>query len=225
VAFLELQSGLRSGERFQITNERTVIGRHPGCDIVIDASAVSRQHCLVTVVSGEPVIEDLRSRNGTSVNGQTLVGKQVLKDGDAVLICDQRLRFTLNAGPSPDRAEGESHVISVDTGLMDQIVESGEQDSMIVSQLEIAHPSSDEGLGVQSEAKLRALIGLNRAVGSSLSLDEVLPKLLDALFEIFSQSERGFVLLADDTSKRMVLRAKKIKGILEPGPLRLRAGL
>ena len=225
MAFLELQSGLRSGERFQITNERTVIGRHPGCDIVIDASAVSRQHCLVTVVSGEPVIEDLRSRNGTSVNGQTLVGKQVLKDGDAVLICDQRLRFNLNAGPSPDRAEGESHVISVDTGLMDQIVESGEQDSMIVSQLEIAHPSSDEGLGVQSEAKLRALIGLNRAVGSSLSLDEVLPKLLDALFEIFSQSERGFVLLADDTSKRMVLRAKKIKGILEPGPLRLSLSL
>ena len=86
MAFLELQSGLRSGERFQITNERTVIGRHPGCDIVIDASAVSRQHCLVTVVSGEPVIEDLRSRNGTSVNGQTLVGKQVLKDGDAVPI-------------------------------------------------------------------------------------------------------------------------------------------
>ena len=72
VAFLEIKSGPHSGDRLRLSKERMVIGRHQACDVVIDLSAVSRQHAAVTIAGGEFFIEDLRSRNGTMVNGRPL---------------------------------------------------------------------------------------------------------------------------------------------------------
>jgi carbonic anhydrase/acetyltransferase-like protein (isoleucine patch superfamily) len=106
---LELQTGPHKGERHRIVKDRTVIGRHPACEIVLDVSAVSRQHAVVTRQGSETVIEDLHSRNGTFVNGQQLIGKRVLFEGDEVLICDQKLVFWSNTPLSADRIEiGES---------------------------------------------------------------------------------------------------------------------
>jgi serine phosphatase RsbU (regulator of sigma subunit) len=96
---------------------------------------------------------------------------------------------------------------------------------VIVSQVDIPRPSVDEGFGEHAEAKLRAVLGLNRALGSSLSLDEVLPRLLDGLFQIFVDIERGFVLLNDVKTNRLVLRAKKLRTEEEGGGLRLSLSL
>jgi serine phosphatase RsbU (regulator of sigma subunit) len=85
--------------------------------------------------------------------------------------------------------------------------------------------SGDAPAGPQSEAHLRAVVGLRRALGGSLSLDEVLPRMLDGLFGIFAQAERGFVLLIDPKSQRLVLRASRFKNGPEPGALRLSLSL
>ncbi|HZZ94494.1 MAG TPA: FHA domain-containing protein [Usitatibacter sp.] len=47
----------------------TVVGRHPGCDIVIDAPHVSARHMLFRMVAQTVYVEDLASTNGTIVNG------------------------------------------------------------------------------------------------------------------------------------------------------------
>ena len=217
---LELQTGPHKGERHRIVKDRTVIGRHPACEIVLDVSAVSRQHAVVTRQGSETVIEDLHSRNGTFVNGQQLIGKRVLFEGDEVLICDQKLVFWSNTPLSADRIE-----IGADTGFLQDFEESDAADSKIISQVELPHHTLDEASGPDASARLRAILGLNRAIGGSLSLDEVLPRLLDGMFDIFPQADRGFVLLVDPTSKRLVLRARKLKGQPEPGPLRLSLSL
>lgn len=49
-----------------------VIGRAPDCDIVMAQPEVSGRHCRLTRESGQWFLEDLRSRNGTFVNGQRL---------------------------------------------------------------------------------------------------------------------------------------------------------
>lgn len=217
---LEIKNGPRAGERFRLVEERTVIGRHPACDLVLDVSSVSRQHAAITMVGTMAFIEDLRSRNGTTVNGKPFEGKRLLEDGDEVQICDQRLRFSSNMPLSADRVLSDSAL-----GLGAEIVESGIGDSVIVSQVEVSRPSSADDVGALAEVKLRAMRGLNRAIGASLSLGEVLPRLLDGLFEIFPNAERGFVLLTDSKSKRLVLRARKQRGRVETGPLKLSLSL
>lgn len=220
MAELVFLSGSRSGERIPLQAGRTVIGRHPGCDVVIDASAVSRQHAAIIIEGKEAVLEDLGSRNGTLHNGSRLTGRCPLSDGDEVSICDHAIRFQTAAGSAAALfATGQK------TDFVPVSGESEMHDSHIVSQVDMRGLSGDARSGLHSEAQLRAVVGLHRALGASLSIEEVLPRMLEGLFGIFPQAERGFVLLTDPKSKRLVLRASKIKGAPESGPLRLSLSL
>jgi len=62
-----------------------VIGRVPGCDLVVDDHKASRRHARVVVESGVVEIEDLGSSNGTLLNGKP-VTRRVLRPGDEVQI-------------------------------------------------------------------------------------------------------------------------------------------
>ncbi|MFM1997971.1 MAG: Phosphoserine phosphatase RsbU [Planctomycetota bacterium] len=226
VAFLELKSGPRSGERVTLRPGRCTIGRHPACDLVIDLSAVSRQHAAVVMQDGHVMLEDLRSRNGTLLNGRPLAAPHRLSDGDQVQICEQVLVFHAGERPTATGGAGAASVFDSHTSLFDEVLEAGDHDSIIVSQVAVHEHAAAEDHGAEhAEAKLRAVIGLNRAIGASLSLDEVLPRLLDGLFQVFPQAERGFVLLTDPNSRRLVLRARKIRGAAQAGPLRLSLSL
>ena len=62
-----------------------------------------------------------------------------------------------------------------------------------------------------AEAKLRAVLEFSKTLGRALDLQEVLDKILDGLFKVFSQSEEGAVLLTDDNSNNLSMRSSKIK--------------
>jgi pSer/pThr/pTyr-binding forkhead associated (FHA) protein len=61
-----------------------VIGRDPVSTIHLDAAGVSRRHARILVRDQDAILEDLGSKNGSSVNGQPLEGCVTLKDGDEV---------------------------------------------------------------------------------------------------------------------------------------------
>jgi pSer/pThr/pTyr-binding forkhead associated (FHA) protein len=62
------------------------LGRTARADFIVDAALVSRIHCRLTAdASGQLIVEDLGSTNGTQVNGNT-VGRSVLKAGDKVTV-------------------------------------------------------------------------------------------------------------------------------------------
>jgi len=67
----------------QLTKPVTVVGRHPACDIVIDAAYVSARHMLFRVVDRTIYVEDLASTNGTVVNG-VAASHQVVRHLDLV---------------------------------------------------------------------------------------------------------------------------------------------
>jgi pSer/pThr/pTyr-binding forkhead associated (FHA) protein len=69
------------------------IGRGAQADFIFDAPLVSRLHCRLTGdPSGQLVVEDLGSTNGTTVNG-TPTARAVLRAGDQVGV--GRLNFTV----------------------------------------------------------------------------------------------------------------------------------
>ena len=199
-------TGGKAGERYRLVKEKTIIGRHPGCDIVVDSGSVSRQHAAIEMKDGGWCVEDLGSRNGTIVNGETLTGQHRLEASDEIGVCDDRLVFTVG-----DTTPSEWVSLGGETDESQAVFQSHDEESMIVSQLDIPGPSADEGMSQNAEAKLRAVNGLNRALGASLSLEDVLPRLLDGIFDIFPNVERGFVLLNDVKTNRLILRAKKLK--------------
>jgi len=57
------------------------IGRATGADFIVDAALVSRVHCRLTAGASALEMVDLKSTNGTFVNGER-VDRASLKDGD-----------------------------------------------------------------------------------------------------------------------------------------------
>ena len=53
-----------------LPGEPKTIGRATGADFIVDAALVSRVHCRLTVMPDDDLeVSDLRSTNGTFVNG------------------------------------------------------------------------------------------------------------------------------------------------------------
>jgi hypothetical protein len=59
-----------------------VLGRDESCDVPIVSRLVSRRHAQIAAVGSQYVLEDLNSRNGTSLNGTAISGSVTLRDGD-----------------------------------------------------------------------------------------------------------------------------------------------
>lgn len=78
---------------FPLDRERLTIGRKASNDIVINFPSVSAEHACVITRRGESYIEDLRSTNGTRVNGE-LITKHYLQPGDEIVIGRHLLAYS-----------------------------------------------------------------------------------------------------------------------------------
>jgi DNA-binding winged helix-turn-helix (wHTH) protein len=77
---------VRDGRPVALAPGESVVGRDPDCAVFVDDTTVSRRHARVVVRGSEAVLEDLGSKNGTTVNGRAPDGPCPLRHGDAVLV-------------------------------------------------------------------------------------------------------------------------------------------
>lgn len=77
--------GDSDSQTFRLTDGSVkTIGRATRADFIVDAPLVSRVHCRLTAdISGQLVVEDLDSTNGTRLNG-TRVTRGIAKAGDEI---------------------------------------------------------------------------------------------------------------------------------------------
>lgn len=75
--------GDADSQTFRLTDGSIkTIGRATRADFIVDAPLVSRVHCRLTAdISGQLVVEDLDSTNGTRLNGAR-VTRAIAKAGD-----------------------------------------------------------------------------------------------------------------------------------------------
>ncbi len=212
------------GQKYELDKPRMVMGRHPGCEIVIDAGAVSRQHAHIILDRGKFYVEDLQSRNGTFVNDQKIAGRHLLRHADSLRICDLGFRFddidflkkqADKVGDTGFAIESESsQSIMIED---DRDMPSG---SNVMSKLEVSDTSRMR-LEVNPITKLKAVLEITHNLSKSLSLDDVLPKVLDSLFTIFLQADRGFVVLRDSSGDQLIPKAVKFRRPGEDDAIRI----
>ena len=80
-------------QSYTFTTGEVVIGRSPDCQIVLKDFGISRTHARITVDEDGIRITDLKSKNGTQVNGVPVV-EAPLKDGDRILLGKFQLAFS-----------------------------------------------------------------------------------------------------------------------------------
>jgi serine phosphatase RsbU (regulator of sigma subunit) len=209
-----------------------VMGRHPSCQIVLDNAAVSRNHAQILESHGTYFLEDLRSRNGTLLNGERIQGRTELKDGDELRVCEVVLRFYQGTPPPADPlpapttrkpSAAGSHSPSTPTlpeftptpaagaQVLPQFLSDESSDSSsIITSLDVL-PGLHPRIAVRPEAKLRAVMEISQNLARALKPEEVLPRVLESLFKIFPQADRGFIVLKDPASGQLQVKAMRMR--------------
>ena len=95
-ALLTFETGLFAGRIVALPSQMVSIGRAPDNDIVVGDPATSGHHGRIEVRTGSFWISDLGSTNGTLVNGEPVIEKQ-LSDGDLITVGQNAIRFTLES--------------------------------------------------------------------------------------------------------------------------------
>lgn len=72
---------------------RTLVGRHPGCQVQLLDTLVSKEHCEIFVHENAYWIRDLSTTNGTWVNGVRLLAERRLSHLDEISAARVRLLF------------------------------------------------------------------------------------------------------------------------------------
>ena len=84
--------GDHAGREYRLGPKGVVIGREDQCSITINDSSASRKHASVEAKDGRFLLQDLKSTNGTLVNGE-FIDVHVLTHGDKIRIGETVFQF------------------------------------------------------------------------------------------------------------------------------------
>ena len=74
---------------------QNTVGRDPQCEVWLDVAGVSRRHARITVSRGAATLEDLGSKNGTTLDGAPIRSVMPLSDGDVIQFGSVETQFRL----------------------------------------------------------------------------------------------------------------------------------
>jgi serine phosphatase RsbU (regulator of sigma subunit) len=197
VARLQVLRGADEGAEVLLDKDVFTLGRNPDCDYVIPITSVSKKHARILRVEGRYFLEDTQSRNGTFLNNVAISTRTALKHTDKIRVCDFVAQF-LN--PPPVQAS----VPADEDGEGDETEGSSTVEAML------SH-SSGLSLEAQPAEKLRGLLEISADLSKTLQLDPLLPKIVDSLFNLFRQSDRCFLIQAEEGTNRLLPRVVKTR--------------
>ena len=97
MAKLVCQSGPNAGHEHPLTKDRSVFGRQGDCDGQIPDAKASREHFAIQRFDKIFSLMDLKSRNGTRLNGSK-ISERILEFGDCIRVGQCEYIFTQESG-------------------------------------------------------------------------------------------------------------------------------
>ena len=183
---LNITAGPLKGKTFDLDTDPFFIGRSSNNNIQIKDIAVSRRQLKIFQVENKLLVEDLESANGTLINNDKIAsGEGVeVKDGDTISIANTVMRLD---GDSSD------HALDVDTG-------QNKKDD------------TSEERRTQSPKTLELVYKVTELLRQSLSIDEIIDKVLEYLLDALPRIDRVAILLFDNKKseiKRVISRSRQ----------------
>ena len=196
-------SGPNLGARYLLNSSTVRIGRDTRCEIHFDDTETSRKHAEIEPVGDSYVLTDLKSSNGTIVNGQTIETKTLL-DGDRVQIGKQILVFRLReAIPSATDKDYLQRSVSIvpDHDLENSQIISRADLSDPVGETEFFDPQVANPLSV-NKSLWEIMYRTSLAVSRTLDINQLLEQIVDLIFQ-WVQCDHACVMLTDPASNEI----------------------
>jgi Nif-specific regulatory protein len=189
MAYLIVQEGALKETVYRLEKEKTLIGRDPGCDISLADPAVSRKHAEVRKIKNDFLIIDLNSRNGTMVNGKNVIKETRLEFVDEITLGDSTLIFT-DKEPISKEEINPVKILKDEESLQKTILSITSVDRRLKPL-------------VENRERLFILYNLSQEISSTLDLNELLKKIMEALFNSL-EIDRGFIMLVDKETGKLI---------------------
>jgi pSer/pThr/pTyr-binding forkhead associated (FHA) protein len=137
---LRVIGGSFSGTLYKLEREVMIIGRDPGCGVILEPMSVSRKHAAILRRTDDFMLEDIGSTHGTFVNGLRLTQPRLLQDGDMVRIGEVLLTFEIPVDHTIDRRAEDDKEYVVESELAEVLlnrvdVEDTELDTVLEDHL------------------------------------------------------------------------------------------
>lgn len=187
-------TGSRAGEVVAVKTS-LMAGRSPECSLEVPDPNASRQHARVVFDGTGLTLVDNRSANGTFLNERRVTEPTRLKHDDVFRLGETRIRVQSRRGQTE---AGSDSVF-------------GFHDSEADLSQSIVMPMSELAQSRSPDAADRRFAGLLKAMNLSKDIDQldrVLEGIIEVMFELFPQAERGFLMLG---SKVEDLQPKTVK--------------
>jgi adenylate cyclase len=193
-------------QAYTFTEGEVVIGRSPECQIVLKDFGISRAHAKLIVDEEGVRISDLKSKNGTQVNGVPVV-EAPLKDGDRILL--GKFQLTFNKTLEGKVVLDEHKPLSEEAGT---IIRSVGELSRLLTQEPTPPPAADARraplpVDVQEIEKSNRILKVLTKVAETLiavrPVEEVLHQVMDIVFE-HVPADRGFLMLQEEGDGKLL---------------------
>jgi adenylate cyclase len=186
---------------YTFASGEVVIGRSPECQIVLGDYGISRNHAKILVgEDGSARILDLKSKNGTQVNGVQVV-EAPLRDGDRILL--GKFELTFSKALESKVVLDEAKPLSEEAGT---IIRSVGELSRLLTAAPVPGAPLDEKkapiVDVQEIEKSNRILKVLTKVAETLiavrPVEEVLHQVMDIVFE-HMPADRGFLMLEEES--------------------------
>ncbi len=189
---LRLRVQPAQGEPFErpLEGEEIIIGRSSECDVTIADRYMSRRHARLVHDDDRWLLEDLGSRNGTTVNGSRVEAPTPIAEGDEIVLSGSTVRIE---GAGGARRGARTTEVPSDHTIFRQASE------LLESQVSIPPKSLDSVPQLRDYAsRLQILNEVHQLLARSQTLDELLETLLERAFELLGPEEAVAVLRQPD---------------------------
>jgi signal transduction histidine kinase len=204
---LTVIQGPDHGRTFDVDGISSIIGRDPSCEIALRDPGASRQHARLELQGDRHILRDLKSSNGTFVNG-VRVQEASIQPGDQIRVGNTLLTM---GRPLADGAQVDHR------GLPIQVDTEGRVDSSIMATTSASGDPHLAFAGGEDMAEMRAsIIGLRalyriaEMLAHGYDIDRLLAGVMDLVFDVVD-ADRGFILLKDNRTGNMVAKAVRYR--------------
>lgn len=104
---LAVRGGNAAGKEIPIRSPQFLIGRDDSCNLRPSSPIVSKLHCAILIADGAVWVRDLKSTNGTFVNGVKVEDRQLAKHGDQLRVGPLELEIRIEGGAAAEPAKVE----------------------------------------------------------------------------------------------------------------------
>ncbi len=186
-------SGPMEGHDFDLKNGTTSVGRAPDNDIQINDHSISRKHVKIIKKGNKFFVEDLKSQNGTWIDGNLIGPGNQCEVEKGVLITIGKISFSL--GEIPSKNGTVTHYSINLSG------EAGEKRKDLLY----------KDRRITDRKRLELIYEVSTILMQSLEINEIADRIMSSLFRGLKRIDSGAVLLIDDNTgelKEIVCKAR-----------------